>query len=217
MNIKWFGHSCFVLTSETGIRVLMDPVDPETGYDLQSIKADAVTISHDHHDHNYLPAVAGNPAIIRETGAFDVGPVHIEGIHSWHDEAEGQKRGNNILYVVEMDGIRILHAGDLGHLPNDSTIGRLHRIDVLLVPIGGVYTIDYVQALALANMIRPKVVIPMHYRTKNVTFKLGELAPFLNKSENCGIQMLRQSDATLTKETLGSDRIIVLEYDAVKR
>ena len=116
MILKWLGHSCFLLTSEAGVRILMDPCAPSTGYTVGPVAVDAVTASHGHYDHNYFEAALGNPVRITEPGLHEVKGVRVTGIPTWHDKECGAKRGRNIMFLVEMDGLRLLHAGDLGHL-----------------------------------------------------------------------------------------------------
>lgn len=213
MILKWLGHSCFLLTSEAGVRILMDPCAPSTGYTVGPVAVDAVTASHDHYDHNYFEAALGDPVRITEPGVHEVKGVRITGIPTWHDKECGTKRGRNIMFLVEMDGLRVLHAGDLGHLPDAATLAAVGQVDVLLAPIGGVFTIDAKEALQLAQLVNPKVFVPMHYKTEQLSFELGELASFLNLLKGCAIHRMRQSEATLTPDSLGSDRVLVLEYE----
>lgn len=212
MDIKWYGHSCFLITDKAGTRVLTDPPDPQVGYVIPPVKCEAVTSSHAHHDHNYFAIAAGSPAIITEPGDYQVGDIRIRGVSTYHDDARGAKRGRNIVFVFEAEGMRVVHAGDIGALPDGDTLAQIGRADVLLVPVGGVYTIDATGARELANLLKPKVVIPMHYKTDALSFELDGLAPFLNSVKDCAIHRLRQSDCVLTKESLGSDRVITLEY-----
>lgn len=214
MEIKWLGHSCFLLTGSEGTRILMDPCDPETGYDIRPVEVDAVTCSHDHHDHNYLELAHGsNVRRITGPGAFTVKGAAVTGFPTWHDNQGGGLRGPNIMYLVELDGLRLLHAGDLGHIPGEATLSAIGRVDILLIPIGGTYTLDYKGALELCGILRPAVVIPMHYKTKSLKMALGELMPFLDgANKTWRVHHMRQSDAVLTPESLGKDRIIVLNY-----
>lgn len=214
MTIKWFGHSCFLLTDAEGTRLLTDPCDPATGYDIGHVEADAVTSSHGHHDHNYFDVVDEGVAIINEPGEYTVKGIKITGFPTWHDDAQGAVRGRNIMYLFEMDGLRVMHAGDLGQLPNEDVINAIGKVDVLLTPVGGVYTIGYQGARDLANTLGPKVVIPMHYRTDALRFELEDVTPFLDHASGCAIHRMRQSEASITPESLGSDRIIVLDYRA---
>lgn len=212
MDIKWLGHSCFLLTSQHGTRILMDPCDPDTGYEIEQMEVDAVTSSHNHHDHNYLRLATGeNVQYITETGTFTVKDTTITGLQTYHDTEGGKLRGKNIMYLVEMDGMRLLHAGDLGHIPDEQTLAALGRVDILLTPIGGTYTIDHVGALKLCELLQPAVVVPMHYKTKSINMPIGEVKPFLDGADkHWRIHLMRQSDAVISQESLGRDRIIVL-------
>ena len=214
MTIKWLGHSCFLLTDSEGTRLLLDPCDPATGYDIGVHEVDAVTSSHGHHDHNYFAAAGENPRIINEPGEYTVNGVKITGYPTWHDDAQGALRGRNIMYLFEMDGLRVLHAGDLGQLPDEDTINSICHVDVLLVPVGGVYTIDHRGARELANTLGIKVLIPMHYKTDAVDCELEEVTPLLDHARGCAIHRMRQSEASISPESLGNDRIIVLDYRA---
>ncbi|MEA4971189.1 MAG: MBL fold metallo-hydrolase [Candidatus Pelethousia sp.] len=215
MDIRWLGHSCFLLTGLDETRILMDPCDPATGYEIQPVEVDAVTSSHDHHDHNYLRLALGEHVRrITEPGTFSVKGATITGFPTWHDNRGGALRGGNIMYMVEMDGLRLLHAGDLGHIPDEQTRSALGRVDILMIPIGGTYTLDHVGALELCDLLHPAVVVPMHYKTKDLNMPIGELLPFLDRAnKNWRVHRMRQSDAVITPESLGRDRIIVLTYE----
>ena len=214
MNIKWLGHSCFLLTSEAGTRILMDPCDPSVGYCIKPMEVDAVTCSHNHYDHNYVAVAQGSQVqYITGAGAFQVKEVALRGFPCWHDDQQGALRGQNIMYLVEMDGLRLLHCGDLGHMPSEETIQAIGPIDILLIPIGGTYTLDHSQALAVCERLHPAVVVPMHYQTESLNMNLEGLMPFLNGApKEWRVHRMRQSEATLTPESLGKDRIIVLDH-----
>lgn len=212
MNIKWFGQSCFLLTDENGFRVLTDPCAPSTGYDLKNIYCEAVTVSHGHFDHNYIKAAAGEPVIITEPGEHTVNGVKITGFPAFHDDVGGAKRGRNVMFLFEMDGIRILHAGDIGHQLSREQIADIGLVDVLLVPIGGRYTIDYLGAREFANSLRPSVVIPMHYRTPVCALsELDDCGNFVSTVQDCRIHKLNDFEASVFKNTLGEDRVLVLD------
>ncbi len=214
MQIRWYGHSCFLITSENGVRVLTDPYGSHIGYELPQISADAVTISHDHSDHNNISVVKSNTMIIRSVGEYCVKGVRIIGIETDHDASGGKIRGKNIMFIYEMDDMRILHCGDLGVIPNEETIAKIGHIDVMMVPIGAIYTIDDLEAREFANIIKPKVVIPMHYKTPKLKIELCPLAPFVDAARDCRIHNLNQCDASIHKISLGEDRVIVLRpYD----
>ncbi len=211
MEITWLGHSCFILKSDGGVKILTDPPAPDTGYDIPHQYADAVTISHSHFDHNYR-ALVDAPVFITDAGAHDVKGVAVTGIPAWHDAEHGAKRGANIMYAFDIDGMRILHAGDLGHELDQQQLEAVGHVDVLLIPVGGIYTVDHLQAIAVANQLHTSVVIPMHYATPTSKVDIGRLMPFLTAASNCAIHRMRCNTVVLSPDSLGSDRIITLDY-----
>lgn len=173
VRIVWCGQACFVLESE-GFRAVLDPIPPTLGYPPLQVTARLVTVSHEHSDHNYVAAVGGQPVILGGLtsggGGWanidqQVGPVHVRSVPSYHDDARGAKRGRNTIFVLEWQGLRLVHLGDLGHLLDAATVQAIGRVDVLFVPVGGYFTIDAAQATAVVEQLEPAIVIPMHYRT----------------------------------------------------
>lgn len=179
MKISWIGHASFRIDLSDGRSLVTDPFDPAVGYELPSRPADIVTMSHGHHDHNYIGSLAPK-TVIREPGVYALEGVRIEGIPSFHDGEGGAKRGSNVIFVIEADGARVAHLGDLGHDLTDADIARLGKLDVLMIPVGGVFTIDAAQAAALAKRIGAKVTVPMHFRTGRLSFSLGGVDAFLD-------------------------------------
>ena len=167
MEIKYLGHASFLIkTKET--KLVTDPFDPEMiGQKFPKVEAEIVTISHDHRDHNQeqlvLAPVGGEKLVINLPGEYEKKGVRIFGFASFHDDKKGFERGENILYKIEADGVSLLHCGDLGFVPEDSFLDLIGSVDVLLVPVGGVYTINADQAQQLVKKIEPSIVIPMHY------------------------------------------------------
>ena len=212
MQITWYGHSCFLLTSESGYSILTDPCDPETGYELSDLVCDAVTISHEHHDHNCLAIVAGTPEIIRTPGEHFAGGISVKGFTNYHDNEKGAKRGENIVFLYEIDGLKILHLGDLGHMLPDETIKTIGDVDVLLAPIGGVFTINAKAATELSDRLNAKVLIPMHYKTPALHFNIEGLEPLLAANANRRVHHLNANTATLSHDTLGDRRLLILDY-----
>ncbi|MEL7609173.1 MAG: MBL fold metallo-hydrolase [Bacillota bacterium] len=212
MKIKWYGHSCFLLTSEKGIKVLTDPYDPATGYALGSVEADVVTCSHFHHDHHYTQAVLGDPVVIDKAGRHEAKGLTITGIPTWHDAEQGTRRGANTVFVIEIDGMRVVHLGDLGHMPGEAELASIGRADILFAPVGGVYTIDAQQALSLASIVKPRVMIPMHYATPDVLFALAPLSELLRLAAAWRLHRLNSDEATVTPESLGNKRILLMDY-----
>ena len=211
MKIRWYGHSCFLLTAENGVSILTDPPAPETGYVVSGIECCAVTVSHRHFDHCYIAAAAGEPEIITGLGEHEVSGVKITGFPSFHDNRMGALRGENIMYLFEIDGIRILHAGDVGAQLTIEQISAIGKVDVLLVPIGGKYTLDYLEAREFANALRPSVVIPMHYKTPLCNIDIDDCQNFVSTVRDCRIHKLNDCEANIYTNTLGEDRVLVLD------
>ena len=213
MQLTWYGHSCFLLTDNAGTRILTDPCDPSVGYTLSCVACDIVTVSHGHHDHNYVEAAAGSPAVIDTEGAHTVNGVPVTGYASWHDEAQGSKRGGNLMFLMELDGVRVLHLGDLGHMLSKETIAAFGRVDVLLCPVGGNYTIDAPEAKRIATAIDPAIFIPMHYATPVSTIRIAGLAPMLQLvGKERTVHRLNGSACTITADALNEKRILILDY-----
>ena len=165
MKLRYLGHSCFVITSDSGARIITDPYQTGAGLTYGAImeSADIVTVSHDHFDHGNVAAVKGNPEVVR--GDTRIKEIEFKGIPSYHDETGGRQRGSNTIICFEVDGIRVCHLGDLGHRLSDQQIAELGKVDILLTPVGGFYTIDAGAAAEIGHLINPKVIIPMHFKT----------------------------------------------------
>lgn len=180
MDIQYLGHSCFKIRAKSG-SVVCDPYDSEIGFTLPSVSADIVTISHDHSDHSNSSAVSGTarrkkPFVISEPGEYEIEGISIFGYGTYHDEKKGEERGRNTIFVYQVEGLRVLHLGDLGHVLDDKLIEELNGVDILLIPVGGVYTIDAKVALRLIEALNPSIAVPMHYRTEKHDAKVfGEL------------------------------------------
>ncbi|EKE00397.1 MAG: Zn-dependent hydrolase of the beta-lactamase fold-like protein, partial [uncultured bacterium] len=165
MEITYIGHSCFKIKGKENT-VVIDPYDPsDVGYKLPKLEGDIVLISHSHKDHSNKEGVYGYRVVIDTPGEYETKGTVIYGIEVFHDEKEGTERGGNVMYLVEMDGFNILHMGDLGHTLSKETLERIPDIDVLLIPVGGTYTIDAETAVDVISDIEPGIVVPMHYLT----------------------------------------------------
>ncbi len=164
MDITYLGHSSFRLKGKTAT-VVTDPYDERCGKFPKNIVADIVTVSHDHADHNQTDKVQGPMFKIQGPGEYEVRGVSIIGIPTWHDDSGGAERGANTVYVIEMDGLRLCHLGDLGHRLNDKQLEEIGSVDIVMVPVGGVYTIDAKIATEVVKQVDPWVIIPMHYQT----------------------------------------------------
>ncbi|MBI2405832.1 MBL fold metallo-hydrolase [Candidatus Microgenomates bacterium] len=167
MDITWLGHASFRIRGKS-VTVVTDPFAKEmVGLSMPRVTADIATVSHEHKDHNNVEGVAGiaaPPKVIRAPGEYEVRGVNIRGVKTWHDVSDGRERGNNIIFVIELDNIRLAHLGDLGHKLSEEQVSEIGDVHILLVPVGGFYTIGPETAAQVVAQIEPKVVIPMHYQ-----------------------------------------------------
>lgn len=221
VTLQWFGHATFSLTTSAGTRLLMDPVNPGAGYTIQPIQGvDLVTVSHEHSDHNNVALAQGSPVVIRGLKGSDFAPVEqtakgikIRTVPTYHDEQKGAQRGKNAVFVFEVDGLSIVHLGDLGHTLSQEQVAAIGRTDVLMVPVGGVYTVDAALATQVVDQLLPRAVIPMHYKTPKTGAQLpiGPVDPFLEgkKVEKVGASKVQLSGDTLT----GSKVVYLLTYE----
>lgn len=215
MQIKFLGHASFLITTDSGTRIVTDPYDPE-GYPGKLLykpfndKADIVTISHQHPDHKNLATVKGSPMIFQNAGKFGAESVEIRGIETFHDESRGEERGRNIVFVIKADGINIAHMGDLGHVITADQAAEIGDVDIVLVPVGGYYTIDAQQAEEVANRLAANIVIPMHYNNEKCKFPIAGVEEFTQDKPN--VTRDKTSVLEVTKESLPrQQQIIVLE------
>jgi L-ascorbate metabolism protein UlaG (beta-lactamase superfamily) len=179
MKIKHLGQACFAVESSNG-KIVLDPFAPMVGKMPKDLTASVVTVSHQHGDHSYTKGVGGNPEIIDQTGSWDIAGFEIQSVSTFHDKVGGKKRGNNIVYVIKSDGITICHLGDLGHKLSDEQLKEIGTVDILMIPVGGTFTIDPTEAVAVINQIKPKIVLPMHFKPKKslIPFPLATVDKF---------------------------------------
>ena len=180
MEISWLGHSCFKIKGASAT-VVMDPYSPELGYSLGKIEADIVTVSHPHPGHSFTQGIAGNPRIVHKPGEYEISGILIIGIATFHDNEKGIARGKNTIYVMDVDEISICHLGDLGHPLTPEQLGEIDKVDVLLLPVGGISTIDATAAAEVVRQLEPSVVVPMHYKTDALIWDLEPVDRFLKE------------------------------------
>ena len=210
MDITWYGHSCFRL-SDRGTTIVTDPPSDDMGYDRPRIRADVVTISHEHPGHNNRIGFRGGPKIFDGPGEYEVKGVFITGINTYHDARSGATRGRNTVFVFEVDGVTICHLGDLGHVPSQSQVETLSSVDVLLIPVGGLHTIDASKATEVISLVEPRLVIPMHYKTPVEKAKLQTLSKFLKEMGLAPTPA--QSELRVTKSSLPNEtQVVVLDH-----
>ncbi len=167
MIFTCIGHAKFLIELDNGIRIVTDPYDATCGYPVTPVLADAVLVSHGHHDHSAVDTIPGHPHIIDQAGEYDLGDgVSLLAIEAAHDDADGAKRGKTLLFAIRAEGLNVLHLGDLGHLPTPAQCEALAPADVLMIPVGGFFTIDAAAARETAALLNARVILPMHYKTK---------------------------------------------------
>jgi L-ascorbate metabolism protein UlaG (beta-lactamase superfamily) len=185
MYIQYFGHSCFKLTGKDSkgenVALVLDPFSKDCGLKVPHLEADVLAISHSHRDHNNIDAVKGNPYVIDTAGEYDVKDIFIQGFDSFHDDKEGKERGGNIIYRISIEDVVITHLGDLGQVLNTKQLESLEGTDILLIPVGGKYTLDAKKAVEVINQIEPRMVIPMHYKTAEAKFDISGVESFIKE------------------------------------
>lgn len=216
MNITYNGHASFKLRGKTAACVT-DPFSSDIGFSMPRVSADIVTVSHDHRDHNDTGSVSGTarrdePFVIKAPGEYEVLGVSVFGLPTFHDAKEGSERGKNTIFVIHVDGVSITHLGDLGHGLSNKQVEEIGEVDVLLVPVGGFYTIGPRKAVEVISQLQPSLVIPMHYRTKkhdDKTFgKLSKISDFLKEG---GYDQAQTTDKlSVSKSSLPEEMEVVV-------
>lgn len=210
MEIVWLGHSSFRFRTREAT-VITDPCPPSTGYAIGKPTADVVTFSHAHDDHTYLKAVAGKPTVLDGPGEYEISGAFLTAIPTYHDGEKGAELGKNLVFVIEMEGIKICHLGDLGHTPTADQVELMTGADVLLIPVGGDSTIDGAKAAEIVPMLDARIVIPMHYKTPVTKGDLESPERFLKEMQATAVQS--QPKLSLSYNTVPSDtQVILLDY-----
>lgn len=212
MKITWLGHACYHLTASSGSTLLTDPFDRAVGYPLPSKAADVVTVSHNHHDHNAVDMLPPGFSKIDSAGSHFCNGWRVDSFAAYHDDRQGELRGRNLIHLIQADGLRIAHLGDLGHQLSPAILQELENVDVLLIPVGGVYTLDGEGAAQLVKKINPRLTIPMHYKTPYLTFELSDETPFLSHFDKWEKASGNRID--VTKDNLDQfPPVLVLNYN----
>ncbi len=184
MIINWHGQSCFQIIARreknNQVSIVIDPFSEEIGLRVPKLEADILLITHSHHDHNNIKAVSGSPFLIEGPGEYEIKEVYIQGIHSWHDEREGKERGENTIYTIEAEDLRLCHLGDFGQKElTEEQLEKIGEVDILMIPVGGVFTISAKEATRVMSQIEPKIIIPMHYQIPKLKKKFDGIDKFL--------------------------------------
>lgn len=190
MLIQHIGHAEFLITLESGFRIVTDPYDASTGYPVKKINADGALVSHHHHDHDAVENLAGHPQIIDYAGVHTFAPdIKVTGILADHDDEGGAKRGKTLLFLLEAEGLRLAHLGDLGCLLDADQLEALGQVDILMIPVGGFFTLDASGARDVMEQLDPRVTIPMHYRTEyNASWPIAPLEEFTRLFDSASVR-----------------------------
>jgi len=186
MKIKWLGHSSFLITSAKGTRIITDPYTTGGNLHYGEIKesADVVTVSHEHFDHNNIGTITGKPQVYKGPTVAEIKGIRFSGLSTYHDENQGAQRGTNMVICMDVDGVRVCHMGDQGHRLNAQEVEKIGKVDILLIPVGGFFTIDAATATTICNSIKPKVIIPMHFKNHGCSFPVTPVDDFLKEKKN---------------------------------
>lgn len=214
MNIQYYGHSCFKITAkpegrgQDDVIIFIDPFDKSIGLRPPQGNANLVLVTHDHPDHNNVSALKGDPRLIDIPGEYSVFGTHIVGVDSFHDAKSGAERGKNTFYIIEAEGIRLCHLGDLGTDLNEKQLEEINGVDILMLPIGGKYTIDGEKAAEIARKIEPAIIIPMHFKIKGSTVDVDDEKKFCSEIGNCPKESV--SKISLKKKDLEDKKMNVV-------
>ena len=212
MKVKWLGHSAFLITADDGTRIITDPFGDYPGLSYKTIDeaADIVVVSHKHGDH-FGAKVKGDPKMVTGSGKKEVLGIEFKGVETYHDTSKGKDRGANTVFCFTIDGLRICHLGDLGHQLSGSEIAEIGQVDILMVPVGGYYTIDASTATGVCDSIKPRVIIPMHYKNDKCAFPISGVDEFLKGKSR--IRRLDSSEMELKSGQLPEEaEIVVLKH-----
>ncbi|MDD5339098.1 MAG: MBL fold metallo-hydrolase [Dehalococcoidales bacterium] len=210
MKIKYLAHAAFLITSDNGTKIVTDPYETSPGISYAPISetADVVTVSHEHGDHNNAAAVQGSPTVIRDSA--EVKGISFKAVAVSHDESGGSQRGKNTIFCFNVDGVNICHCGDLGHELNTAQISAIGIVDVLMIPVGGFFTIDAKVAAQTCNELKSKIILPMHYKTGKSGLPIAGVDDFLKGKDN--VTRSNDNEIKLTAATLPARaQIIVLK------
>ena len=216
MKIKWYGHAAFLITSDQGVKVITDPYESgayggQLAYGKIKDQSDIVLTSHDHADHNDTKSLPGSPQIMKGIGSRTVKGITFKGISTYHDSSKGSERGANVIFTFSIDGIQVCHLGDLGHILSEKELVEIGPVDILLIPVGGYFTIDPKEATRVAEQLKAKILIPMHFKTEKCGFPIAPVEDFLKGKLNS--RRPGASEVTFDKTTLPHQtEIVVLEH-----
>lgn len=219
MNIAWYGQSCFKIQTKSQrggeeITIITDPFDKSLGLRPPQGNAEIVLVSHTQHDdHNNTSVIKGNPFIIDSPGEYSIEGIQIEGIESFHDKVKGTEKGRNTIFTIDSEGIRICHLGDLGHILEEDQTEAIGEVDVLMIPVGGKFTLDSKEAEDVVGQLEPKIIIPMHFKVKELNLEIDDAEKFCKeyggKTEKGVVKLnLKKKDLIETES-----KVVVMEIN----
>ena len=209
MTISWFGQSCFRIEAKEG-SILTDPFSKDIGLKPPKIKDDLVLVSHNHYDHNNIEDVGPETFIIKNPGEYEKNGIAVLGINSYHDKSEGKERGSNTIYVIKAEDMTVCHLGDLGQEKLDEKqVEEIGDVDILMIPVGGSYTINYKEALEVISQIEPKIVIPMHYKIKDLNIDIESADKFVKE---LGLTPEKVDKFKIAKKTLPAEEVKLVMF-----
>ena len=210
MKFKWWGHSCFLIESDNK-KIITDPYDDSLPYKKVDDSADLVTVSHDHFDHNAVERLEGDFEVVKNKEGYQDGDLEIKAIPSYHDKNEGEDRGENLIFTIDFGDKKVCHMGDIGHPLGEKEFSELEDIDILLIPVGGYYTINADEAFEIAEKIDPEFIIPMHYKTDILDFPITGVEDFIHKFDHDVIEIKDGPEVDIN-EVDDDKKVIVLNY-----
>jgi len=201
MEIKYLGHSSFLIKTKAA-KIVTDPFyEEEVGFSFPKVEADIVTVSHYHKDHCNTEAIKGTPLIIDWPGEFEKKEVRVYSYLTFHDDKNAEKKGENVIYKFDDGEITALHCGDLSHALQPALIDEIGSVDILFVPVGGVYTLNPQEASKLTSLIEPSFVIPMHYFKEGLNpQKFEGLSPVESFLKEMGAEGVSAIDKLIVKK-----------------
>ena len=211
MKLQYLGHSSFRIISEMGTTLVTDPYDEKSvGFALTPVRCDAVTVSHHHSDHDCLDALLGNPAVLDEPISCAADDVAVESVSTFHDDVKGAKRGKNLVFIFCADGLKAVHMGDIGCF-DPAVVDKIRNCDVLMIPVGGTFTVDAAGAKRYVDAVRPKIVLPMHYKTDEHSFNIDGVDKFLSLFDPSAVTISDGDTLTLNDVPDYPTRVVVLQ------
>ncbi|MGI5939220.1 MAG: MBL fold metallo-hydrolase [Thermoleophilia bacterium] len=213
MRLTYYGHSSFLVETRDGTRVILDPYVPgcydgAVRYGAITDAADVAIASHTHPDHAGIDAIPGKPLVLVQPKTETIGDLRIKGVDVFHDGSHGSERGSNTIVILDDGDVRLVHLGDLGHLLTPDIVEQLGRVDILLIPVGGHFTIDHDEATEVVKALEPRIVVPMHYKTNRIDFPIAGVDPFLAGQGR--VERKTSSTIEVTNGTLPKERSVIV-------